>query len=196
MLRRVCVYCGSSTGTSPAFADAARSLGQRLAAEQIELVYGGGRAGLMGVVADACLEAGGTVIGIIPQALWDRDVGHRGLTDLRIATDMHDRKATMASLADGFVALPGGFGTFEELFEQLVWLQIGIHRKPVVLFDVDNFYESLFALIDQAVGSGFLKAEQRGLAQWATSLDDVFALLRRPVGDPVTKWIDPPAGVA
>lgn len=196
VVSRVCVYCGSSAGNDPAFSDVARTLGQALAAAGIELVYGGGRVGLMGVVADACLEAGGKVIGVIPQALWDREVGHTGLTELRIARDMHDRKATMETLADGFVALPGGFGTYEELFEQVTWLQIGSHRKPIVVLDVADFYRPLFALVEQATTSGFVKPVHGQLLQRATNADEAIELLRRPSIEPVSKWIDPPEGVA
>ena len=191
MLRRICVYCGSSSGNDPRFTDAAQALGRGLAEQQLELVYGGGRVGLMGTVADACLEAGGTVIGVIPQALWDREVGHTGLTELRVARDMHDRKATMETLADGFVALPGGFGTFEELFEQLTWLQLGTHAKPVVLFDVANFYSPILAMVDAAVSSGFLKSSHRELLQRGTSVGDVLLLLRNPVAAAISKWNDP-----
>jgi uncharacterized protein (TIGR00730 family) len=195
MLKRICVYCGSSSGNDPAFAAAAHELGTRLATERIELVYGGGRVGLMGIVADACLAAGGTVIGVIPQSLFEREVGHSGITELRVARDMHDRKATMETLADGFVALPGGFGTFEELFEQLTWLQLGAHRKPVVVFDVADFFEPLFGLTRTAVERGFVKIDHEKLVQRATTVDEAMALLKRPSVDPVAKWINPPPGV-
>jgi uncharacterized protein (TIGR00730 family) len=171
----------------------AAGLGAALANEGIELVYGGGRVGLMGVVADACLAAGGTVIGVIPQTLWDREVGHTGLTDLRVARDMHDRKATMETLADAFIALPGGFGTYEELFEQLTWLQLGTHAKPVVVIDVADFYAPLFALADNAVASGFLKQVHRDVLQRATSVDEALAQLRTPAVAPVPKWIEKPS---
>jgi uncharacterized protein (TIGR00730 family) len=196
MLRRICVYCGSSSGNDPAYAEAAIAMGRGLAEAGIEMVYGGGRVGLMGATADACLAAGGSVIGVIPQSLWDREVGHTGLTELRVARDMHDRKATMETLADGFVALPGGFGTFEELFEQLTWLQLGTHGKPIVIFDVLGFYTPLFGLADAAVASGFLKSVHRDLLQRATSVDEAIALLRNPAVQPVPKWIDPPEGVS
>jgi uncharacterized protein (TIGR00730 family) len=187
------VYCGSSSGNDPAFVEMAAALGRRLADDGLEMVYGGGRVGLMGVVADSCLAAGGSVIGVIPQALWDREVGHTGLTELRVARDMHDRKATMETLADAFVALPGGFGTYEELFEQLTWLQLGTHAKPVVVLDVANFYAPLFALADNAVSSGFLKQVHRDVLQRATSVDEALALLRTPAAAPVPKWIEKPA---
>jgi uncharacterized protein (TIGR00730 family) len=193
MLRRVCVYCGSSSGNDPAFAEIAAALGHRLAMEGIGLVYGGGRVGLMGTVADACLAAGGSVIGVIPQALWEREIGHTGLTDLRVARDMHDRKATMETLADGFITLPGGFGTYEEMFEQLTWLQLGTHAKPVVVLDIANFYAPLFALADNAVASGFLKQVHRDVLQRATSIDEALAHLRTPAASPVPKWIEKPA---
>jgi uncharacterized protein (TIGR00730 family) len=190
MLRRVCVYCGSSSGNDPAFVEMASALGRRLAIDGVGLVYGGGRVGLMGIVADACLAAGGSVIGVIPQSLWEREIGHTGLTELRVARDMHDRKATMETLADAFIALPGGFGTYEELFEQLTWLQLGTHAKPVVVLDVADFYAPLFALADNAVASGFLKQEHRDVLQRATSVDEALAHLQTPSATPVPKWIE------
>lgn len=160
-LRRVCVFCGSATGTRPAFAEAARRLARALAARGTGIVYGGGSVGLMGVTADAGLEAGAEVIGVIPHGLVAREVAHRGLTDQRVVPDMHTRKALMAELADAFVALPGGFGTLEELFEALAWGQLGIHAKPVGLLNTDGYFDPLLAFVDNAIASGFVRAEYR-----------------------------------
>ena len=155
-MRRLCVFCGSSTGRRAIHADAARALGMSLARRGLGLVYGGGSIGLMGVVADAVLAGGGSVIGVIPEGLYSAEIAHAGLTELHVVASMHDRKAMMMSLADGFVALPGGLGTFEELLEVLTWLQLGIHRKPVALLDVDDYWRGLRRLLDDAVAEGFL----------------------------------------
>lgn len=160
-MRRVCVFCGSSVGNKPAYLDAARAMGKLLATRGIGLVYGGGAVGLMGVIADAALEAGGSVIGVIPQALFDREIGHGGVTDLRIVDSMHTRKAMMAELSDAFIAMPGGVGTFEEFFEAITWTQLGLHRKPCGLLNVDGFYTPLALFIDQAVSEGFIKPIHR-----------------------------------
>ena len=160
-MRRVCVFCGSSVGNKPAYQDAARAMGRLLAERGIGLVYGGGAVGLMGVIADAALQAGGSVIGVIPQALFDREIGHGGVTDLRIVDSMHTRKAMMADLSDAFIAMPGGVGTFEEFFEAITWTQLGLHRKPCGLLNVDGFYTPLALFIDQAVSEGFIKPVHR-----------------------------------
>jgi uncharacterized protein (TIGR00730 family) len=187
---RVCVFCGSSPGRSPAYAAAARELGAALAGQGLGVVYGGGAVGLMGIVADAALAAGGEVIGVIPEALQAKEIGHVGVTDLRVMRSMHERKALMADLSDAFVALPGGLGTFEELCEMLTWAQLGEHRKPVVILDVDGFYEPLFALFDRAVEERFLRTEHRALAQRARSVDEVLALMHEPAVPVLAKWID------
>jgi uncharacterized protein (TIGR00730 family) len=176
MIRRICVFCGSNKGSDPAFAEAARELGRLFAREGIALVYGGGSVGLMGELADAVLGAGGEVIGVIPHALWAREVGHRGLTDLRIVDTMHDRKAMMADLADAFIALPGGLGTFEEIFEIWTWAQLGLHQKPLGFLDVNGFYAPLMEFLDRAVRARFVKEEHRAIALVAR---DPEALLRR-----------------
>ncbi len=160
-IRRVCVYCGSRPGVRPAYADAARDLGTRLAAAGVGIVTGGGRVGLMGVVADAALDAGGEVVGVIPQTLVDREVGHAGLTELHVVSTMHERKARMADLADVFVAMPGGLGTLEEIAEALTWLQLGLHAKPCALLDVDGYYGPLVGWLDHAVAEGFVAADRR-----------------------------------
>lgn len=158
-VKRICVYCGASLGNNPAFARAAKELGHLLAEQNIELVYGGGKVGLMGVLADAVLEKGGQVTGIIPQKLLDQEQGHTGIQDLRIVNDMHERKAAMATLADAFIALPGGFGTLEELFEVMTWSQIGYHQKPIAVVDVDGYYGHIQAFINHAIRSGLVRPE-------------------------------------
>jgi uncharacterized protein (TIGR00730 family) len=158
---RLCVFCGSSFGAREVYREEAEAFGRLLATRQIELVYGGAHAGLMGALADAVLAGGGRVIGVIPQALMERELAHRGLTDLRIVGSMHERKALMASLSDGFVALPGGIGTLEELFEVWTWSQLGLHAKPCALLDIDGFYGGLATFMDHVVAQGFLKPKQR-----------------------------------
>jgi uncharacterized protein (TIGR00730 family) len=190
-MRRVCVFTGSSVGARPAYAEAARALAAALLERGLGLVYGGGSIGLMGVVADAVLAGGGEVIGVIPQPLATREIAHHGLTDLRVVPSMHERKALMTELADGFIALPGGFGTFEELLEAITWAQLGLHRKPIALLDVESFYASLLALLDRATADGFVRPVYRGLV-----LDDVdpgrlldrMAAHQPPAG--LFSWID------
>lgn len=164
MIHRICVFCGSNTGSDPIYAEAARDLGRLFAREGVSLVYGGGSVGLMGELADSVLAAGGEVIGVIPHALWAREVGHRGLTDIRIVDTMHDRKAMMADLADAFIALPGGLGTLEEIFEIWTWAQLGLHTKPVGFLDVNGFYAPLMQFLDRAVRERFLREEHRAIA--------------------------------
>jgi hypothetical protein len=161
MLHSVCVFCGSRFGRRQAYTDAAIEVGRLLAQRGTTLVYGGGNVGLMGVAADACLAAGGRVIGVIPQAMVEREIAHLALTDLRIVASMHERKALMAELSQGFIAMPGGFGTFEELFEILTWRQIRIHDKPLGLLNVAGYFDPLLALADHAVEEGFLREEYR-----------------------------------
>ena len=160
-LRRVCVYCGSRPGRRAAYADAAHRLGGLLAEAGIGLVTGGGKVGLMGVIADAVLDAGGEAVGVIPKALLDREVGHEGLTELYVVRTMHERKAAMADLADAFVALPGGLGTLEEIAEALTWAQLGIHAKPCGILDVDGYFSPLVRFLDHAVEQGFVHHEHR-----------------------------------
>lgn len=164
MIRRICVFCGSNTGSDPVYAEAARGLGHLLAREGIGLVYGGGSVGLMGEIADAVLSSGGEVIGVIPHALWAREVGHRGLTDLRIVDTMHERKALMADLSDAFIALPGGLGTLEEIFEIWTWAQLGLQTKPLGFLDVNGFYAPLMEFLDRAVREQFLREPHRAIA--------------------------------
>lgn len=163
LVKRICVFCGSSIGASPVYAEAARAMAIELVSRQIEIVYGGGNVGLMGILADAAMAAGGRIIGVIPRALAAREIAHTRLTELRVVDSMHERKATMADLSDGFVALPGGFGTFEELFEVVTWTQLGVHRKPFGLLNVARFYDPLIAFLDHATEERFIRPEHRAL---------------------------------
>lgn len=159
-MKRLCVYCGSRMGDRPAYREAAALVGAELARRGVGLVYGGGRIGLMGVVADACLRGGGEVIGVIPGGLFADEIAHTG-TDLRVVGSMHERKALMASLSDAFLALPGGIGTFEEFFETLTWAQLGIHTKPIGLLDVGGYYGPLLEMIERCESEGFLRRQER-----------------------------------
>jgi len=175
-MKSICVYCGSSFGNSPLYAGAARELAAILAARNIELVYGGGNVGLMGVIADEVLRLGGSVTGVIPQALLEKEVGHRGLTRLHVVQNMHERKAMMAELSDGFIAMPGGIGTMEELFEVLTWSQLGFHDKPVGLLNAGGYYDALLTFLSHMVAQGFLKLPQASLLMVES---DVAALLKK-----------------
>jgi hypothetical protein len=193
-IKRICVFCGSSGGHDPRYRAAAEAVGRTLAGRGIELVYGGGNIGLMGAVADACLAAGGTVTGVIPESLMGKEVAgrpvdHRALTRLEVVDSMHTRKARMAELADGFIALPGGFGTFEEFCEILTWGQLGFHAKPMGLLNVSGFYDPLLALFDHAVREGFLRAENRAMALAATDLDGLLDAMADYRAEPVSKWL-------
>ena len=171
----ICVYCGSRPGADPAFADTAAQVGQWIGERGGQLVYGGGRAGLMGVVADATLAAGGRVVGVIPRTLVEREHAHRGCTELHVVETMHERKRIMAERADAFVALPGGIGTFEELFETWTWRQLGYHDKPIGVLNQDGYYDPMLRFIDHSVGSGFMDGNQLRLietdAQWQRLLE-------------------------
>ena len=190
-MKRVCVFCGSSPGRDPRYSDSASRLAHALVARGLGLVFGGGSVGLMGVLADAVLGAAGEAIGVIPHGLAAREVAHRGLRDLRVVPSMHARKSLMAELSDAFLALPGGFGTFEELFEVITWAQLGIHRKPIGLLNVAGYYDGLIGFLDHAVAEGFVSAGNRGLVQVADTpealLDRLAAL--RPAAAP--EWITP-----
>jgi uncharacterized protein (TIGR00730 family) len=192
-LRRVCAFCGSSLGARPDYADAARALGTELAGRGIGLVYGGAHVGLMGAVADACRAAGGEVTGVIPAALVEAEVAHTELDDLRIVGTMHERKALMSELSDGFVALPGGFGTLDEFCEVLTWSQLGLHDppKPCGLLDVAGFFRPLVALFDAAVDQGFVRPEHRGLVLVEATPGALLDSLAAWDGPPATrKWVD------
>jgi uncharacterized protein (TIGR00730 family) len=188
-MKRICVFCGSSGGARAAYADAARATGRVLAQRGIGLVYGGGCVGLMGEVADAVLAAGGEVIGVIPEALAAREVAHRGLTELRVVRSMHERKAMMAELSDAFIALPGGFGTFEEFCEVITWSQLGLHRKPCGLLNVEGYYSPLLALFDQAVGEGFVRPAHRAIVLEEEDPERLIELLVGYRAPQVEKWI-------
>lgn len=190
-MNALCVFCGSSPGRDPAFLAAARAFGAMLARERITLVYGGGHVGLMGVLADASLQAGGRVVGVIPQALWDREVGHGGLTELHVVGTMHERKAKMAELADAFVALPGGLGTLEEIFEVWTWGQLGIHRKPCGFLDVNGYYAPLLAFLDAAVESGLIRPQHRAMAVVDTDGESLLRRLAEYEPPRVEKWVKP-----
>ncbi|MFA4939983.1 TIGR00730 family Rossman fold protein [Brevundimonas sp.] len=188
-MRRLCVFSGSSSGVSPDYRKAAEDLGRLIAGQGIGLVYGGAAVGLMGAVADAALAAGGEVIGVIPEALVQREVAHKGLNDLRIVGSMHERKQLMADLSDGFIALPGGIGTFEELFEVWTWTQLGTHAKPCALLNVKGFYNHLLAFLDHVIDEAFLKQVHRDMivvANEPTALLDALKTHRLPTE---TKWI-------
>jgi uncharacterized protein (TIGR00730 family) len=186
---RLCVFCGSSEGADPAYREAATALGQMFAEEGIGLVYGGGRVGLMGAIADAALSRGGEVIGVHPGALVDIEVAHRGLTELRIVSSMHERKALMADLADGFVGLPGGLGTFEELLEVWTWGQLGHHRKPVSLFNVAGFYNGLLTFLDSVVERGFVRRPHPDMLVVSDEPSELLRLLRSYSAPDVPKLI-------
>ncbi len=162
-MKSITVFCGSNSGFRGEYAEAAKELGKLLVASGIRLVYGGGKVGLMGVIADEVMRGGGTVIGIIPESLEKKEVGHRAVTELMVVESMHERKALMAELADGFIAMPGGIGTFEEFFEILTWAQLGFHNKPCAILNVAGYYDGLLALCDNAVSEGFLRREHRHL---------------------------------
>jgi uncharacterized protein (TIGR00730 family) len=188
-VRAICVFCGSSFGARPAYVEAARELGGLLAAKGLRLVYGGAKVGLMGALADAVLEAGGEVTGVMPEALIRKEIAHKGLKDLRIVASMHERKALMADLSDAFIALPGGFGTFEEFCEVLTWSQLGLHRKPCGLLNIAGYYDHLLKLFDNGVEEQFLRREHRAAVlsdERTAPLVDRLVAYRPPNLD---KWI-------
>jgi uncharacterized protein (TIGR00730 family) len=188
---RYCVFSGSSWGVRAEYALMAEQLGQLLAASEIGLVYGGASVGLMGTVADAVLRAGGQVIGVIPQSLVDKEVAHKGLQDLRITSSMHERKALMADLSDGFIALPGGIGTLEELFEIWTWAQLGHHSKPCALLNTEGFYDGLATFLDTVVDEGFLKKLHRTMLITERSPEDLLVAMKSYAAPPAGgKWID------
>ena len=188
-LKRLCVFCGSSLGSRPEYARAARDLGRALADRNIGLVYGGARVGIMGELADSVLAAGGSVTGVIPQFLMDKEVAHRGITDLMVVPSMHERKAKMSELADGFIALPGGLGTLEEFFEVLTWAQLSMHQKPCGLLDVCQYFQKLIEFLDHVTSQKFLKAEHRTLVLIGDNPEKLIDQLHdyRPVHS--AKWL-------
>jgi uncharacterized protein (TIGR00730 family) len=190
-MKRICVFCGSSNGAKPIYREAAVQCGRAIVESGIELVYGGGNIGLMGALADAALEADGRVIGIIPDGLLRREVGHLHLSELHIVNSMHERKAMMADLSDGFIALPGGYGTFEEFFEIVTWAQLGMHRKPCGLLNVAGYYDPMLTMIDRANQEKFLRPQHRDLVLVGANIDELLSLMVHYSPPPsLEKWID------
>ena len=187
--KSLCIYCGSNPGRQPAYIEAARELGRQMAGRGIGLVYGGASVGIMGAVADAVLEAGGHVTGIIPQSLVQKELAHGGLSELHVTGSMHERKRMMADLSDGFVALPGGAGTLEELFEVWTWAQLGHHDKPCALYNVGGYYDQLAAFLDHTVAEQFVKPQHREMLIVAQDAQDLLARIEAYEAPTVTKWI-------
>lgn len=188
-IKRICVYCGSSPGDNPVYAEAARNLAQELCRQDITLVFGGGMVGIMGVIADAVLAGGGEVIGVIPKSLAVKEVAHENLTEMHVVDTMHERKAMMSSLADGFIALPGGWGTLEEIFEMLTWAQLGFHKKPCGLLNVEGYFDHLLAFLENSFDRKFVKDLYRPLLMTSdqpSSLLDQFKHYKAPK---VRKWV-------
>lgn len=189
-MQRICVFAGSSPGARVEYTAAARDLGRALVRRRLDLVYGGARVGLMGAVADAVLAGGGQVTGVIPESLMTKEIAHDGLTALKVVASMHERKAVMSDLADGFIALPGGWGTIEEFFEVLTWAQLGMHRKPCGLLNACGYFDRLLAFVDQSVEERFVRLENRAMVLVSETPDELlqqFADYAPPV---VEKWID------
>jgi uncharacterized protein (TIGR00730 family) len=189
-MKRICVFCGSNNGADPIYLEAAQMVGEFLAKKNVELVYGGGRVGLMGKLADTVLTNGGRAIGAIPESLAIKEVAHQGLTELHVVNSMHERKALMAELADGFIALPGGFGTFEEFCEIVTWAQLGIHQKPCALLNVGGFYDHLIALFDHSTGQNFIRDQHRRLVIVESEIGKLYALMKKYRPPVLKKWID------
>jgi uncharacterized protein (TIGR00730 family) len=189
-MKRVCVFAGSSSGARSQYGDAARKLGAALLARNLGLVYGGGAVGLMGLLADTVLEGGGHVIGVIPRPLVDREVAHTGLSELRVVASMHERKAQMTQLSDAFIALPGGLGTLEELFEIWTWAQLGIHRKPCGLLNAEGYYDHLLKFLDHAVAENFIEAKNRGMMTLASGGDALLDQLESYQDPEVPRWVE------
>jgi uncharacterized protein (TIGR00730 family) len=189
-LSAICVFCGSNAGADPAYLGAAQTVGRGLAERGIRVIYGGAKVGMMGALADAARGAGGEVVGVIPRQMLDREIGHTGIDDLRVVGSMHERKALMTELADAFIALPGGIGTLDELFEAYTWAQLGIHAKPLGLLDVAGYFERLVAFLDHAVAERFLRAQTRDMLLVADDLDALLAALQAWRQAPVSKWMD------
>jgi uncharacterized protein (TIGR00730 family) len=189
-MNRITVFCGSNSGFRTEYAEAAQSLARLLVEKNIGLVYGGGNVGLMGVIADEVMRRGGEVVGIIPDSLDRREVGHRGITELRVVGSMHERKAQMAELADGFIAMPGGIGTFEEFFEIVTWAQLGFHEKPCGLLNVAGYYDGLLNLCDHAVAEGFLRPLHRELILSDADAARLLEKMENYQPRPIEKWID------
>ena len=189
-MKKICVYCGSSRGNSPHFATAADALGVALVERGFDLVYGGADKGLMGVVADAVLRSGGNAYGVLPRLLTEKELAHQGLTELFVVETMHERKGMMAEMADGFVALPGGFGTLEEIAEIVTWGQLHLHEKPCGLLNVDGYFNPLLKYLDAAVDKGFLRAENRRMLLSDSDADGLLTQFQDYAAPTITKWID------
>lgn len=189
-MKRICVFCGSNSGSNPIYAKTAETVGAFLAKNNIELVYGGGRVGLMGKIADTVLAGGGKVIGVIPESLAIKEVAHQSTTELHVVDSMHERKALMTEFADGFIALPGGFGTFEEFCEIVTWAQLGIHRKPCALLNVGGFYDNLIAMFDHSASQNFIRPEHRELVLIENDIEKLYELMKNYRPPFVEKWLD------
>jgi len=189
-MRTLCVYCGSNAGASPAYAQCAQALGARMAQERLRLVYGGGNVGLMGILASAVLDAGGEVTGVIPRQLLEWEVAHTGLTELIVVESMHQRKQRMFELADGFIALPGGFGTLDEMFEMLTWRQLGLGHKPCAFLDVDGFWQPLMAMLEHMVRERFLHPDQRHDLWYGDQFEAMLAWMRGYIPASADQWMD------
>lgn len=189
-MKRICVFCGSNSGLNPVFGEAAEEVGKFFVREDITLIYGGGRVGLMGRIADTVLQEGGRVIGVIPASLAEKEVAHQGLTELHIVGSMHQRKALMADLADGFIALPGGFGTFEEICEMITWAQLGFHAKPCALLNIAGFYDNLIALFDHSTAENFIRPIHRRLVLVESDINRLFQLMNDFQPPAIEQWID------
>jgi len=190
-MKYICVYCGSNPGRQPAYREAARKLGQELAGRGLGLVYGGASVGVMGAVADAVIEQGGQAIGVIPHALATKEVSHHGLDEMFVVGSMHERKAKMAELSDGFIALPGGWGTFEEIFEMLTWAQLGFHEKPCGLLNAAGYYDHLYAFLEKAIEEQFVKPEYRPMIMMDESAPSLLRRFAQYQAPKVKKWIGP-----
>jgi len=188
-MKRITVFCGSSFGTDSIYQTKATELGKALAKKGIQLVYGGANVGLMGAVADGALSEGGNVIGVLPHFLQTKEIAHEGLTELILVESMHERKTKMNEISDGVIALPGGFGTIEELFEMLTWAQLGLHKKPVAILNVDGFYDYLNSFIDVMVGKGFLKSVNKEMLLVSDNIDDLLNQMSEYTAPEVGKWI-------
>ena len=189
-MKRICVFCGSNNGANPIYLETTEKVGKFLASQNIELVYGGGRVGLMGKVADTVMANGGKVIGVIPESLATKEIAHQGLTELYIVNSMHERKAMMAELADGFIALPGGFGTFEEFCEIVTWAQLGIHQKPCGLLNVNGFYDNLIAQINFSTTENFIREAHRQLVLIESEVEKLYVLMKDFRSPVIEKWLD------
>ena len=191
MIDSICVFCGSSIGKNPNFSTVAHDMGMELAHNLIKLVYGGGSIGLMGLIADSAIKHGGQVIGIIPESLALRDIQHQRLHEIHVVETMHQRKAMMAELSDAFVTMPGGFGTYEELFEVISWAQLGIHNKPILLLNVDGYFDLLIQMIEHSVMEGYIRSEDAALVRVTSNVNEVIPILQEsPRQDFRPKWMD------